>query len=152
MRKAYFEKGAERLVRKFREVDAAGNFVSPLLVAKEGCFQRDLEPGNGGDVAGFHKTFCDTQTRASTLAEQFNKLLAALPGVGAITPRVFFLKCSVYVLEDGVHSLFRDAAAILVEKQLNISRYQKWNDNKGRRALDAHAAKNIAGRDHRVGR
>jgi hypothetical protein len=79
-------------------------------------------------VAWFHRTFCDTQTRAFSLAVTFNERLARVPGVSASTPRVSFLECSVYVMDDGSNS---DVTGVLVEKQLDVSSYRKWNDNKG---------------------
>ena len=42
MRKCVFGEGAERMVRKFREVGAGGWFVGPELVAKESRFIEDL--------------------------------------------------------------------------------------------------------------
>jgi hypothetical protein len=118
---------AERLVRKFREVDGDGSFVGPPLVAKEGRFQCDLGDRGCAD-AGFHSTFCDTQIRASNLATVFNEWLARVPGVHARTPRVSFLECSVNVVDGGS---LGDTTGVLVEKQLDISKYRKWNDNKG---------------------
>lgn len=99
VRRCYFGEGAERIVRKFREVDSRGNFVGALLVAKEGRFQGDLGSGHGGDVAEFHRVFCDAQMRAAKLAAIFNEKLARVPGVdrrrehaSRALPRVFGLR------------------------------------------------------------
>lgn len=80
VRKSYFGEGAERLVRKLREVDASGAFVGPLLVAKEGRFQSDMNQLAGSGAVAFHRTFCDTQTRAQNLAHVFNSWLERVPG------------------------------------------------------------------------
>lgn len=97
MRKAYFDECAELLVRKFREVDAAGAFVSSLLVAKEGRFHEDMAPARGiRTVIDFYQNFCDTQRRAEKLASVFNEKLARLPTfVPGVTPTIAFLDCSV---------------------------------------------------------
>lgn len=121
IRKCYFGEGAERLVRKFREVDSAGKFVGPLLVAKEGRFESDVA------WTDFHQIFCETQATAKELAEVFNARLAKIPGVTPRTPRIDFLECSVYEVNDSKWGTF----GVLVEKQLDVSKYKKWNDNKG---------------------
>lgn len=41
-----------------------------------------------------------------------------------------FLECSVYVIDDNADAL-GDRIAFLVEKQLDVCRYKKWNDNRG---------------------
>ena len=48
MAKDYFGEGAEHLVREFREIGPDGNFVGPLLVAKESRFQVDVERCGSG--------------------------------------------------------------------------------------------------------
>ena len=124
-RKCYFGEGAERLVRKFREVGPAGDFVGPHLVAKEGRFNMDFQHGDLN--VDFHKGFCETQIRAQKLASRFNSRLALLPGVNAQTPRIQFLDCSVYLIWD----TNLGHTGVLVEKQLDQLKYKKWNDNAG---------------------
>ena len=122
-RKKFFGEGAERLVAKFREVDANDNFVGPLLVAKESRFQlRSHE-----EPKEFHKVFCKTQARAQAMADAFNTRLNAIPGISKSIPRIQFLKCSVYTVYD--HEL--GDVGVLVEEQLDPTKYKKWNDNKG---------------------
>jgi len=125
-RKCYFGEGAERLVRKFREFDSYKRFVGPLLVAKEGRFQIDIGIQRE-DRVNFHRKFCETQIRAQELAIEFNKRLAVLPSVNDSIPRVSFLDCSVYIIND----VNLGDVGVLVEKQLDQSRYKKWNDNCG---------------------
>jgi len=125
-RKKYFGEGAERIVAKIRELNSAGLFVGPLLVAKESRFQLDYT--NATDIRVFHKVFCETQGRASKLAVIFNEMLAKIPGVRAATPRIVFLDCSVYTVLD---EQYGGDMAFLVEKQLDNTKYKKWNDNRG---------------------
>lgn len=125
---SFFGEGAERLVREFREIGSNGLFTGEKLVAKESRFQMDVEHTNRRDIIAFHRTFCDTQHRAQRLAEVFNSRLERLPGYDPLTtPLISFLECSVYVVRD--HNLGTMSA--LVEKQLDPSKYKKWNDNQG---------------------
>lgn len=112
----FFGEGAERLVRRFREIDAEGKPIGPALVAKD---NRDLKE--------FHKAFCKTQLRAQDFARVFNEKLATVPGVNQTTPRILFLECSVYMVTD------KDAVrlGVLVEKRLDAEKYTKWNSNNG---------------------
>jgi hypothetical protein len=126
LRKQFFGEGAERLVRKFREVAPNGYFVGPLLVAKESRFQADVAYIDRRKIIDFHRSFCDTQRRAQKLASIFNDKLTKLPGFTSTTPTICFLDCSVYEVED----LRIGKIGVLVEKQLN-GEYKKWNDNCG---------------------
>ena len=85
--------------------------------------------GNGSDkhLLKFHRTFCETQFRASKLAEDFNKKLLSVPALARTSPRISFLECSVYVVKD----LNQGRMAVLVEKQLDPTKYKKWNGNNG---------------------
>lgn len=125
---AFFGEGAERLVREFREVDLHGSFVGPKLVAKESRFQMDVANTSRRDIMSFHRSFCETQNRAQRLAQVFNQRLANLPGYNPrTTPGISFLECSVYIVDD--RNL--GEMGVLVEKQLDPSRYKKWNNNCG---------------------
>jgi len=126
VRTRYFGEGAERLVRKFREMEPSGTFTGQLMVAKEGRFDEDLRSRSKQD---FHKVFCATQAEAQMLAEKFNERLEKLPGVDALTPRVSFLECSVFFVHD--ETVEGGRLGMLVEKQLDNSKYRKWNDNTG---------------------
>jgi len=88
------------------------------------------EDRGDGDLLKFHKTFCESQFRASKFAEVFNKKLLSVPGL-ANAPRISFLECSVYIV-NGVNG----RTAMLVEKQLNPKLYKKWNTNNG--TVDGH--------------
>ena len=125
---SFFGEGAERLVREFREIGSDGRFTGERLVAKESRFQMDVGYTDRRDIINFHKTFCDTQHRAQRLAKVFNSRLKQLPGYDErTTPLISFLECSVYVVGD------RNLGTMssLVEKQLDPSKYKKWNDNQG---------------------
>lgn len=126
MRRKYFGEGAGRLVRTFRETNAKGQFVGPKLVAKESRFVTK-EATDVQSTLRFHQTFCKTQSNAKKMAAVFNSRLALIPGVLPSTPRVNFLDCSVYHLSD---SKLGDIG-VLVEEQLDESKYKKWNDNCG---------------------
>ena len=119
MRKKIFGEGAERMVRKFREVDASGVFVGKQMVAKESRFVEDLA---SADRRAFHRVFCETQQQAQVLALEFNKRLAAVPGVDSSTPRIEFLACSIYLVE---------GIGYLVEEMIDPARYKKYNSNNG---------------------
>ena len=128
LKETFFGEGAERLVREFREIGSDGRFVGPLLVAKESRFQEDVANTDPRRIKAFHRTFCDTQARASGLARVFNERLEKLPGYDPwTTPLVTFLDCSVYMVDD----INLGTLGCLVEKQLDPTKYKKWNDNKG---------------------
>jgi len=120
VRKEYFGEGAERIVRKLREVGARNKFVGAVMVAKE---SRYVLPEDETESRNFHKMFCQSQTQASGLAKKFNKQLQRIPGINNRVPRISFLDCTVYVLDNGV--------GILVEKKLQTDKFAKWNSNDG---------------------
>jgi hypothetical protein len=118
--------GAERMVHKFREYDAKGNFVGPYLVAKESRFTEDVESATSLDQRkSFHQTFLATQSRAQTLAHRFNDKMKGFPGERQ--PQVTFLACSVYTVNDPKHGNI----GVLVEKRLDPAHYKKYNSNNG---------------------
>jgi hypothetical protein len=120
VRRNIFGEGAERMVRKFREVNASGVFVGLPMVAKESRFLEDMA---FKDRREFHRVFCQTQHQAQVLALEFNTRLAAVPGVDSSTPRITFLACSIYILNEGV--------GYLVEEMIDPARYKKFNSNNG---------------------
>jgi len=120
VRKKYFGEGAERIVRTFREVDKGKKFVGESMVAKESRF---VLPEDGSESQKFHEMFCQSQTQARHLANKFNKQLAGLPGIDNSVPRISFLDCTVYVLDNGV--------GVLVEKKMQTDKFMKWNSNDG---------------------
>jgi hypothetical protein len=123
-RKSIFGEGAERMVRQFREYDASSKFIGPKMVAKESRFLEDL---NSSNLKKFHEVFCDTQQRAEKIAVEFNKRLAVIPGLSDTTPRIVFLPCSVYVVDDNLLG----TSGWLVEQMLEPSAYTKFNGNNG---------------------
>jgi len=124
----FFGEGAERLVREFREIGPNGQFIGQKLVAKESRFQMDVSKMDRQQIIKFHQTFCNTQERAELLAQVFNQKLTQLPGYDyQKTPLISFLDCSIYVVND----INLGKIGVLVEKQLNPSKYKKWNDNCG---------------------
>ena len=129
----FFGEGAERLVREFREIGPDGMFIGPKLVAKESRFVMDVKTVDRNDIKKFHETFCNTQERAQGLAQVFNARLEKVPGYDAeTTPKISFLECSTYMVHDKNFGL----TGMLVEKQLDPTKYKKWNDNCG--AVDGH--------------
>lgn len=126
--------GAERIVYRLRLLSIRDNsFVGYPLVAKESKY---VDDSLMGDKVAFHRTFCETQYKASKLAEAFNIALARLPRFKDSQPpaKIVFLSCAVYVLSqaNGIRRGF------LVEKMLNVNNYRKWNDNGG--GIEGHAA------------
>jgi len=71
----------------------------------------------------FIKCFCQSQTQARGLAKKFNQQLQRISGINNSVPRISFLDCTVYVLDNGV--------GILVEKKLPTDKFVKWNSNDG---------------------
>ena len=99
-----------------------------MLVAKESRFENVLSCDDSyGEGLDFHFMFCSSQAQAQHLAQQFNEKLATIPGVTDSTPRIVFLECLVYVLEDPIVGKLD----VLVEKMLDPVKYMKWNTNNG---------------------
>jgi hypothetical protein len=123
--KRWFGEGAERIVKEFRELGSFDSFVGPPMVAKASKFIVD---GEDADSKEFHKVFCKAQLLAQRMAEKFNARLQNLPGVDKATPRIEFLDCFVYMLDNE-----ECRKGYLVERMLDIKRfdYKKWNDNIG---------------------
>jgi hypothetical protein len=121
--KKYFGEGAERIVCKMTEINATGEPVGPLLVAKEPLYWHKNEGAE--HLEHWHKNFIKTQCVASKLALRFNKKLDML-GVDQRIFRIKFLQCSIYNAHvgDKYHSY-------LVEKLLDPRRYLKYNNNAG---------------------
>lgn len=135
--KHFLGKGAERVAYRCQLADkkSSSKFVLGAMVAKETKSVEFLE-----DNIYFHRGFMETQSLASHLAQEFNKRLRALPEFSPTsTPRLVFLPCSVLVLEDPFWP--GGSRGVLVEKQLDVSRFEwkKWNDNAG--AVDGRLAR-----------
>ncbi|KAL7573925.1 hypothetical protein ACA910_001937 [Epithemia clementina (nom. ined.)] len=125
MNKAAFGEGAERFAFRFFEVGADGQTVlGKPLVAKE---SRLVLEGGASGREKFVKTFCKTQQLARRIALEFNTKLDNLRRVSDSTPRVTFLDCSVYQLDD--KKLGKQS--VLVEEKLENTAWHKWNANNG---------------------
>ncbi len=142
MKKKAFGEGQERLAFQFFEVAADGvTVVGEPKVAKESRFIDDSFEGDGdndetanadnNDVDNksrdkFAKRFCSIQNQAKSIAEAFNKKLDSISTLDPQTPRVSFINCSVYYLEDDQRGEF----AVIVEPKLE-GKFEKWNNNNG---------------------
>jgi hypothetical protein len=122
VKRKYIEAGAERATFHMTEVDRNMKPVGQALVAKKSLHE---EPSQ----LEFHTQCARTQLEARRLSVNFNRTVSDR---GINIPVVEFLEPWFYVWtdvseEDGVESYH----AVLAEKRLDISRYKKWNDNKG---------------------
>jgi Mg-chelatase subunit ChlD len=122
-----FGEGAERLAFRFYEVAADGRtIVGRHLVAKESRLVLE-EHADERSRKDFVRTFCETQQVARRLAEKFNEKLSKIPTVDQATPKVAFLDCSIYQLNDKILG----KQSVLVEERLDESKWHKWNANNG---------------------
>jgi hypothetical protein len=142
IKKVAFGEGGERLAFQFFEVASDGTtVVGESLVAKLSRFIEDCErdfpdieaeADDNGLISKwaardrFVRKFCERQNVAFSIAEEFNKKLDLIKRLDLDTPRVTFLECSVYYVqqEGGAES------ALLVEKKLD-GKFSKWNGNNG---------------------
>jgi hypothetical protein len=126
--KGPFGEGAERMAYRFYEVAAdKRTIVGKPLVAKESRLILEEEHSDEHARKKFVRVFCKTQQLAKRLAEEFNEKLEATRRVHPKTPRVFFLDCSVYQLDDNVQG----KTSVLVEERLDETKWYKWNANNG---------------------
>jgi hypothetical protein len=122
-----FGEGAERLAFRFYEVAADGRtIVGRHMVAKESRLVLE-EHADERSRKDFVRTFCETQQVARRLAEKFNEKLSKIPRIDQATPKVTFLDCSIYQLDD----MFLGKQSVLVEDRLDESKWFKWNANNG---------------------
>jgi Mg-chelatase subunit ChlD len=122
-----FGEGAERLAFRFYEIAKdMRTIVGHHMVAKESRLVLE-EHADERTRKAFVRTFCETQQLARRLAEEFNEKISEMPGVDKGTPRVAFLDCSIYQLDD--RNLGRQS--VLVEERLDESKWHKWNANNG---------------------
>ncbi|KAG7371673.1 alpha-kinase family protein [Nitzschia inconspicua] len=129
LNKAHCGTGAERVAFRCQLADGPTSMKFRLghLVAKE-----TLRTDRIDELISFHKSFCETQSLAAHLANQFNKRLRGLPNYSReTTPRVSFLKCTVLLLDDPQWP--GGERGVLVEKQLDTVKFgwRKWNNNFG---------------------
>lgn len=121
LKKAAFGEGAEPFAYRSFEVGADGECVlGQALVAKESRLVLD-----GGHQ--FVKTFCQTQQLTQQITVEFNTKLDKLRRVDMATPRVIFLDCSVYELED----MNMGKQKVFVEEKLDHNKWHKWTANNG---------------------
>jgi Mg-chelatase subunit ChlD len=127
--KRSFGEGAERNAFRFYEIASdRTTIVGKPLVAKES--RLILASEKGADERArrtFVRTFCSTQQLARRLANEFNEKLDKTRRVDPTTPRIAFLDCSVYQLDDEDFG----RASVLVEEKLDHTKWHKWNANNG---------------------
>jgi hypothetical protein len=99
-------------------------FVGPEMVAKQSRFVSEEDTY---DLQEFHRSFCETQTKAQEFAIKFNQKLATLPGFNHTIPLISFLECTVFVVNDAKQG----EIGLLVEKMVDPYKYKKWNGNCG---------------------
>jgi hypothetical protein len=120
-----FGEGAERFAFRFFELSSdAKTILGRPLVAKESRYVLD-DDAKARDK--YVRTFCSTQHLARRLANEFNERLNHLPQVDPKTPRISFLDCSIYKLEDKTLGKLK----VLVEEKLDHNKWCKWNSNNG---------------------
>ncbi|VEU44405.1 unnamed protein product [Pseudo-nitzschia multistriata] len=125
MNKKTFGEGAERFAYRFYEVGQDGKTViGKPLVAKE---SRLVLEGGEASRKSFVQTFCQTQQLARRIATEFNEKMDKLYRVDKSTPKISFLDCSVYELDD--NNLGK--TLVLVEEKIDHDAWQKWNTNNG---------------------
>jgi Alpha-kinase family len=103
------------------------DFTLGARVAKETNLVHQMS-----ENVAFHKAFCETQSLAFYLADEFNMRIRATSAHNPFkTPIITFLPCSVLVLQD--HTVPDGIRGVLVEKMLDTKRFGwcKWNDNGG---------------------
>lgn len=126
--KGPFGEGAERFAYRFFELAKdRRTILGPPLVAKESRLVLEDESGDQMARKKFVRTFCATQQLARRLAEEFNEKLDQTHRVHAMTPRVTFLDCSIYQLNDK----HLGKQSVLVERKLDHTKWHKWNSNNG---------------------
>ena len=122
-----FGEGSERFAYRFFEVGADRKSVTGIaMVAKESRFILDGKDTESARQR-FVKIFCETQQLAGRIATEFNAMLDNLIRVGDSTPRVLFLDCSVYTIND----INLGKNSVLVEEKLDHTKWMKWNSNNG---------------------
>ena len=126
--KGPFGEGAERFAHRFFEVAAdMETIVGPPFVAKESRLLIQEDICDETARWKFVKTFCKTQQLARRLASEFNATLSTTRRAHRSTPKIAFLDCSVYRLDD--HNLGK--LSVLVEEKLDHEKWHKWNANNG---------------------
>ena len=130
MKKAYLEKGAERITYYLTEVDKHLNPIGRPLVGK---ISLNIEP----EQLEFHEHCARTQLEARRISKKFNDKLKEC---GIDVPPIEFLQPSFYVWYTAPYHE-KQIHAILAEQRLDHTRYKKWNDNKG--GIDTLLAKVI---------
>jgi Alpha-kinase family len=130
--KCSFGEGGERFAYRFYEIAAdKRTILGKAMVAKESKYVIGNDENGIGDLAQrkkFVRMFCKTQQYARRESIKFNRKLDRLRRVDPKTPRVTFLDCSIYELDDRRFGKI----SILVEERLDESEWYKWNDNAGK--------------------
>jgi Alpha-kinase family len=128
MSKKPFGEGAERFAYRFFELDSdLKTIVGRPMVAKENRFLIEADGVGKRGRKEYVQRFCKTQQKAAWIATAFNCKLNSFRGVDANTPRIQFLDCSIYELNDVNLGLL----SVLVEEKLDHTKWKKWNSNNG---------------------
>ena len=123
-----FGEGAERFAYRFYELlGDRQTIIGKPLVAKESRYIMEGCIDDERARTKFVNTFCRTQKLAGRIAREFNSKLDSLRRVDDETPRVEFLDCSVYKLDDRNIGNLR----VLVEEKIDQIKWTKWNANNG---------------------
>ncbi|GKZ00218.1 hypothetical protein MPSEU_000974700 [Mayamaea pseudoterrestris] len=127
--KCPFGEGAERFAYRFYELAADGTTIlgKPLVAKESRLILEDAGRNEEWSRKNFVRTFCRTQQLARRLADRFNDKLDLTHRVDERTPRIAFLDCSVYRLDDKTMGM----QSVLVEDRLDESKWHKWNANNG---------------------
>ena len=127
--KGPFGEGAERFAFRFFEVASdCRTILGPALVAKENRMLLDDDRISDEQARQkYVKVFCKTQQLALRLATKFNEKLQSNPRIHRNTPKISFLDCSIYELDD----VNIGVCSVLVEKKLDHNKWYKWNSNNG---------------------
>ncbi|KAL7548558.1 hypothetical protein ACHAWF_012911 [Thalassiosira exigua] len=128
-----FGEGAERIVRKVRFVDNDGDYVGPVMVAKESRFVESHSGNSYQEQMAYHREFMRTQDIASDLAKKFNAaLLQAQTHFGQKSQGFLSRLPRIQFIEPMVAELIEDNQEknVLIEQFLQ-GEYKKFNSNMG---------------------
>lgn len=120
------ERGERLAYRLFEVASDQRTIVGAPLVAKESRLILESHAAED-ERKRFVRTFCSTQQIARRIAAKFNERLNSLKRVDQRTPRIRFLDCSVYQLDDQ----YQGKQSVLAEEKIYHSSWTKWNANNG---------------------
>lgn len=100
--------------------------VGKPMVAKESRYEAENYDDEKSRIK-FANTFCKTQQLARRISDEFNDKIDKIKIIDKKTPKVMFLDCCIYQLEDDLAGTI----SVLVEEKLDHTKWQKWNSNNG---------------------